>query len=58
MGSEKHVMTIFMSSYGGKLFLHIFKLEWFKCKQLMKMYLFVHKNLIGLFNSDGDLVYR
>jgi hypothetical protein len=34
--SKKLVMNFmnFMSSYGGKLFLHICKLEWFKSKQI------------------------
>jgi hypothetical protein len=46
-----------MSSHGGKLFLHICKLEWFKSKQCeqMKMYLFVHKKPYRAGNSDSDL---
>jgi hypothetical protein len=31
---QKSMSWIFVSSYGGKVFLHIFKLEWFKRKQI------------------------
>ncbi len=48
----KSMSGIFESSYGEKLFLHIYKLEWFKSKQIWVdgnvFRVFVHKNPIGL----------
>ena len=48
---------IFKSSYGGKLFLHICKLEWFKSKQIRVdgNVLICSLGSLRAVNSDRDL---